>query len=99
MQIHCCMINYRINDNPKGIARRNRLWNRNIYPHDHGQEIENILGDMPQTQDFQTVSDIFKQLGDPKPDTDLLAFVPLRRMCDQYIGHCRHEQSGSIPSS
>ena len=34
-------------------------------PHDHGQEIENILGDMPQTQDFQTVSDIFKQLGDP----------------------------------
>ena len=34
-------------------------------PHDNGQEIENILGDMPQTQDFQTVSDIFKQLGDP----------------------------------
>ncbi len=34
-------------------------------PHDHGQEIENILSDMPQTQDFQTVSDIFKQLGDP----------------------------------
>ena len=34
-------------------------------PHDHGQEIENILSDMPQTQDFQTVSDIFRQLGDP----------------------------------
>ncbi len=33
-------------------------------PHDHGEKIENILDDMPQTQDFQTVSDIFKQLGD-----------------------------------
>ncbi len=34
-------------------------------PHDHGEKIENILGDMPQTRDFQKVSDIFKQLGDP----------------------------------
>ena len=34
-------------------------------PHDHGEKIENILGHMPQTRDFQKVSDIFKQLGDP----------------------------------
>lgn len=33
-------------------------------PHDHGQQIEHALSQMPQTQDFHVVSDIFKQLGD-----------------------------------
>ena len=33
-------------------------------PHDHGQQIEHALSQMPQTQDFRVVSDIFKQLGD-----------------------------------
>ena len=33
-------------------------------PHDHGQSIEQELEHMPSTEDFQTVSDIFKQLGD-----------------------------------
>ena len=33
-------------------------------PHDHGQTIEQELEHMPSTGDFQTVADIFKQLGD-----------------------------------
>ena len=33
-------------------------------PHDHGQEMEQRLEEMPSTEDFQTVADIFKQLGD-----------------------------------
>ena len=33
-------------------------------PHDHGQPIEHGLETMPRTEDFQIVSDIFKQLGD-----------------------------------
>ena len=33
-------------------------------PHDHGQAIEKSFEHMPNTEDFQTVSDIFKQLGD-----------------------------------
>ena len=33
-------------------------------PHNHGQSIENDFDHMPQTQDFQVVSDIFKQLDD-----------------------------------
>ena len=33
-------------------------------PHNHGQQIEHALSQMPQTQDFRVVSDIFKQLGD-----------------------------------
>lgn len=36
----------------------------NNIPHDHGQETETILDCIPQTEDFQIVSDIFKQLGD-----------------------------------
>ena len=35
-----------------------------LLPHDHGQAIEQNLGHMPRTEDFQTVADIFKQLGD-----------------------------------
>ncbi len=33
-------------------------------PHDHGQKIEHTLERMPGTQEFQAVSDIFRQLGD-----------------------------------
>ena len=33
-------------------------------PHDHGQMIEQELENMPSVSNFQTVADIFKQLGD-----------------------------------
>ena len=33
-------------------------------PHDHGQAMERELGRMPSVDDFQTVANIFKQLGD-----------------------------------
>lgn len=33
-------------------------------PHDHGQTIEQEMENMPSVETFQTVSDIFKQLGD-----------------------------------
>ncbi len=33
-------------------------------PHDHGQSIEQDLAQMPDLTLFQTVADIFKQLGD-----------------------------------
>ena len=33
-------------------------------PHDHGQNIAEKFSHMPNTEEFQIVSDIFKQLGD-----------------------------------
>lgn len=33
-------------------------------PHDHGQPMEQELQNMPSMENFQTLSDIFKQLGD-----------------------------------
>lgn len=33
-------------------------------PHDHGQVLEREFDHMPQTDDFQTVADVFKLLGD-----------------------------------
>lgn len=33
-------------------------------PHDHGQKMEQSPEDMPSVESFQTVADIFKQLGD-----------------------------------
>ena len=33
-------------------------------PHDHGQAMERELEHMPSVDNFQTVADIFKQLGD-----------------------------------
>ena len=33
-------------------------------PHDHGQSMERELDHMPSVAEFQTVADIFKQLGD-----------------------------------
>ena len=35
-----------------------------VLPHDHGQRIEKKLEHMPKEEDFQTVSEIFKQLCD-----------------------------------
>ena len=35
-----------------------------VLPHNHGQKIEQELQQMPSAEEFQTVSDIFKQLGD-----------------------------------
>lgn len=37
---------------------------QNQLPHNHGQHIEHTLERMPATEEFQTVSDIFRQLGD-----------------------------------
>lgn len=36
----------------------------NTLPHSHGQAVEGELEHMPSVEDFQTVADIFKQLGD-----------------------------------
>lgn len=33
-------------------------------PHNHGQEFEHAVEQMPATEEFQAVSDIFRQLGD-----------------------------------
>ena len=33
-------------------------------PHDHGQPMEQELQNMPSVENFRTLSDIFKQLGD-----------------------------------
>ena len=33
-------------------------------PHDHGQDLKKKFDHMPETEDFQTVSEIFKQLSD-----------------------------------
>lgn len=35
-----------------------------MLPHDHGQQIEALLHKLPQTEDFQELADIFKQLSD-----------------------------------
>lgn len=35
-------------------------------PHDHGQAIEMDLSNMPASEDFSTVADVFKQMGDGK---------------------------------
>ena len=37
---------------------------KKMLPHDHGQAVERGLEHMPRVEDFQTVADIFKQLGD-----------------------------------
>lgn len=34
-------------------------------PHNHGQNIHKVLDKMPSIQDFQTISFLFQQLGDP----------------------------------
>ena len=37
---------------------------KKLLPHDHGQAMEQELEHMPSVDNFQTVADIFKQLGD-----------------------------------
>ena len=34
-------------------------------PHNHGQNIENVLEKMPLAEDFKDISFLFQQLGDP----------------------------------
>ena len=34
-------------------------------PHDHGQKIEDVVARLPHGEDFQTLSDLFRQLSDP----------------------------------
>lgn len=34
-------------------------------PHDHGHSVESVLDILPSAEDFSTVSEIFRQLGDP----------------------------------
>ena len=34
-------------------------------PHDHGQKIEDVVTGLPHNEDFQTLSDLFRQLSDP----------------------------------
>lgn len=34
-------------------------------PHNHGQNIDKVLDKMPSVQDFQTISFLLQQLGDP----------------------------------
>ena len=62
-------------------------------PHDHGQKFEQMCEQIPGPEAFQIVADLFKQMG------DLLAALPLRRMCHQYLFPYGNEQSGSLPSS
>ena len=38
--------------------------NEKKLPHDHGQSMEHDLDHMPSVEEFQTVADIFKQMGD-----------------------------------
>lgn len=37
----------------------------NTLPHNHDQATENLLTQIPRTEDFQTISLLFKQLSDP----------------------------------
>jgi len=36
-----------------------------VLPHDHGQPIENITSEFPRVDDFQVLSELFRQLSDP----------------------------------
>lgn len=50
---------------------------QNYLPHNHGQSIEQKLEHMPSVENFQTVADIFKQLGDGSRIHIFLAALPL----------------------
>lgn len=66
-------------------------------PHDHGQFSSRALEQMPETGDFQTIAEIFKQLADGNLHPYFLAALPLRRMCDQSFCHGGHVQPGCEP--
>ena len=59
-------------------------------PHDHGQPMEQELQNMPSVENFQTLSDIFKQLG----DGSRLRIFWLLCHCEE----CVVNLSGGIPS-
>ena len=46
------------------VKRSNPIHERPYSPHDHGQNTTEKFSHMPKTEDFQTVSELFKQLGD-----------------------------------
>ena len=46
-------------------------------PHNHGQRIEQELQRVPSTEEFQTVAELFKQMGGRQQNPQFLAFVPL----------------------
>ena len=52
-----------------------------ILPHDHGQPMEHELTHMPSVENFQTVANVCRQLGDGQDD-----FKPLR-----FSGFCGRE--------
>ena len=54
-------------------------------PHNHGQNIERVLDNMPSAEGFQDISFLFQQLG----DSTRLRILWL--LC--------HERSGCVPSS
>lgn len=49
-------------------------------PHDHGQHMELEFDHMPRVEDFQIVSEIFKQLCDGNRIRIFWAALPLRGM-------------------
>ena len=67
-------------------------------PHDHGQKFEQMREQIPGPEAFQIVADLLTN-GRSEPGADLLAALPLRRMCHQYLFPYGNEQSGSLPSS
>ena len=40
--------------------------NKNKLPHSHGQLIEQILENLPETKEFEKISELFRLLGDAK---------------------------------
>lgn len=39
---------------------------KNKLPHNHGEETNQILKNLPETKDFEKISELFKPLGDSK---------------------------------
>lgn len=74
---------------------------QNHLPHDHGQTIEQELEHMPSVENFQTVADIFKQLG----DGSRIRIFWLLCHCEECVinlsamSHGRYEQSCSFSPS
>ena len=53
-------------------------------PHNHGQNIERVLDNMPSAEGFQDISFLFRF----NTFKDFVALVPLRGMCMQHSGGC-----------
>lgn len=67
-------------------------------PHDHGQHMEKEFDHMPKLEDFQIVSDIFKQLCDGSRIRIFWAALPLRGMRHKSFFNGGYEQPGRFPS-